>query len=214
MALSTPVGTSYYVSQTFASAKTLSGISAANPGLATSVAHGYVDDNELLLQVGWELAKNSVFLADQQSADTFLVKGLNTTNANNYAAGGGAGTAQLISGWVELPNVLTISPQGGTARFVDVRLLKALQGIKLPDGLEAMAITFDIGFDPAETNWDTLLDISRNTTPVAYKSVKGSGATTYGYGYFMMGEAPMQSAGAVDKVQATFAALGRTISYA
>lgn len=214
MALSTPVGTSYYISQTFASAKTITGISAANPGLATSVSHGYSDNDELLLQVGWDLAKNSVFRADQQSADTFLVKGLNTTNTNNFASGGGAGSAYKISSWVEIPNIIGISPQGGTARFVDVRLLKSLQGLKLPDGFEAMAITFDIGFDPSETNWDTMLDISRNTTPVAYKSVKGSGAATYGYGYFLMSEAPLQAAGQVDRVQATFAALGRTISYA
>jgi len=214
MALSTPVGTSYYISQTFAATKTVTGISAANPGLATSVAHGYADDDEILLQCSWDLAKNSVYQVDQQSADTFLVMGLNTTNTNNFASGGGAGTASKISSWLELPNVLSISPQGGTARFVDVRLLKSLQGLKLPDGFEAMSITFDIGFDPSETNWATLLDISRNTTPVAYKSVKGSGAATYGYGYFMMGEAPMQSSGQVDRVQGVFAALGRTISYA
>jgi len=214
MAMSTPVGTAYYVSQTFASAKTITGISAANPGLATSVAHGYVDNEEILLQVAWDLAKNSVYRADQQSADTFLVTGLNTTNTNNFVSGGGAGTAQKVSGWLEIPNVLSISPQGGTARFVDVRLVKSLQGLKLPDGFEALTMTFEVGFDPSDTNWATLLDISRNTTPVAYKSVKGSGSATYGYGYFMMSEAPMQASGQVDRVQAVFAALGRTISYA
>ena len=214
MALSTPVGTSYYISQTFAATKPCSGISAANPRLPTSVAHGYAYDDEILLQLALYLPNNSFYHVAQHTTYTSLVHVPTPTNTNNFASGGGAGTASKISSWLELPNVLSISPQGGTARFVDVRLLKSLQGLKLPDGFEAMSITFDIGFDPSETNWATLLDISRNTTPVAYKSLKGSGAATYGYGYFMMGETPLQSSGQVDRVQGVFAALGRTISYA
>lgn len=214
MSYSTPVGTSFYVSLTFAAAKTLTIVSNANPALATSVAHGYADNDELLFLSGWDMANNSVFRADQQSADTFLLKGLNTSNTNSFAAGSGVGTTMKISSWVEIPQIVGLNPSGGGPRYVDVRPIKALQGLKLPDGFEAATIGFDIGFDPSLTNWDTLLDISRSGTLVAYKSVKGSGAATYGYGYFSMGEQPIQSAGAADKVQATFAAQGRLISYA
>lgn len=214
MGMSTPAGTGFYISSTFASAKTLTVVSNANPALATSVAHGYSDNDEVMFLSGWDLANNSVFRVDQQSVDTFLIKGLNSTNTNSFSVGTGIGTTQKISSWLEIPNVIGLSPSGGTPRFVDVRLIKSLQGIKLPDGFEGMSITFDIGFDMAASNWDTLLDISRTNTLVAYKSVKGNGQATYGYGYYAMGEAPQQAAGAVDKVQATFVALGRSISYA
>ena len=213
MAMSSPVGPSYYLSSTFASAKTVTAVTNANPAVATSTSHGYSDNDEILFSSGWELANNSVFRADQLTTDTFSFTGLNSTNTNNFASGSGTGSAYKISSWVEIPQVLSINPNGGRARFIDVRTIKALQGIKLPDGFEAMAIEFEIAWDTAQANWSTLVSISRDTTLVAYKSVKGSGAATYAYGYFQMGEAPLQAAGQVDRAAATFVALGRTISY-
>lgn len=213
MAYDTAVGTSFYISQTFASAKTLTVVSNANPALATSVSHGYSDNDELLFSSGWELANNTVYRADQQSADTFLLLGLNSTNTNSFTSGAGVGTTQKISSWIEIPQILNVSPQGGGPRFLDIRPIKLLQGLRRPNGFEAASITWTIGFDPDLTDWETLLDISRSTTLVAYKSVKASGKATYGYGYFQMGEAPQESSDAVTTVQAVFQAQGRLISY-
>lgn len=213
MAMSSPVGTSYYLSSTFASAKTITAVTNANPAVATSTSHGYSTNDELLFTSGWELASNSVFKGTMADANSFSFQGLNTTNTNNFAAGSGTGTTQKISSWVEIPQVLSINPNGGRPRFIDVRTIKALQGIKLPDGFDAMSIDFEIAWDISQTNWSTLVSISRDSTLVAYKSVKGSGAATYAYGYFMMGEAPLQQSGQVDRAAATFVALGRTISY-
>ena len=214
MAYSTPAGTSFYISQTFAAAKVVTGVTNANPALATSVAHGYVDDNEVLFVSGWELASNTVFRVDQQSADTFQLKGLNATNTNRFNAGSGVGNAYLVSSWIEIPQVLTISPSGGDARIITINPIKLQQGINLPDGFNPATVGMGIGFDPAVANWETLLDISRSQTLVAYKSVKGSGAASYGYGYFQMAEQPNQASGQVDTVNATVLLQGRPISYA
>lgn len=213
MAMTSPVGSSFYISQTFAAAKTVSALTNANPASATATAHGYTTNDEILLNSGWELAGNSVYKATTVDANTFTVSGLNATNVNNFATGGGTGSAQKISAWLELPQVLSLSPNGGAPRFIDVRTIKALQGIKLPDGFEASSIDFEIAWDVSQSVWSTLLDISRSNTLVAYKSVKGNGAATYAYGYFMIGEIPQQATGQVDRAQATFAAIGRTISY-
>lgn len=213
MAYSTPVGSSFYISQTFAAAKTITAASNADPAVLTSVAHGYSDGDEVLFSSGWELANNTVFKVDQLTADTFELEGLNSANTTNYAAAAGTGSTYKISSWMEIPQVIGISSSGGTARYVDVRPIKLLQGLKLPDGFEAATITFDVGFDPDLANWATLLDISRNGTLVAYKYVKGT-RSTYGYGYFQMAEQPNLAAGQADRVQATFAAQGRLISYA
>lgn len=214
MAFNTPVGTGFYISQTFASAKTITAVTNANPAVATSVAHGYSDNDEVLFLSGWELANYGAYRVDQLTADTFSLLGLNTTNTNRYAAAAGTGTAQKISSWIEIPQILSLNGSGGTARYIDVRTVKALQSIKIPDGFDAATISFDIAFDTSQTNWATLLDISRSQTLVAYKSLKGSTTATYGYGYFSMAEQPTQSTGAVDKTVATFSAIGPLISYA
>ena len=69
MAYYFPEGSKFYFSTTFAAAKTITALTNANPAVATSVAHGYADDDELLLTSGWEDATDSVFRADQLTAE-------------------------------------------------------------------------------------------------------------------------------------------------
>ncbi len=213
MAYYTSVGVSFYISQTFASAKTITTASNANPALLTSVSHGYSDGGEVLFTSGWERANNGVFRVDQQSADTFQLLGLNTTNTNLYASGSGLGETKLISSWIELPQVLGITTSGGEARNIEVRPLKSLQGFNLNDGFTPASVSFNIGYDQALANWATLLDISRSQTLVAYKRV-GNGGSTYGYGQFSMTEQPNESSGQVISATVTFNAQGPLISYA
>ncbi|MBT9495374.1 MAG: phage tail protein, partial [Paucibacter sp.] len=65
MAYKFPEGGKFLFSNTFAAAKTLATISNANPAVAGSVAHGYVDADEIVLTSGWEDATDSVFRVDQ-----------------------------------------------------------------------------------------------------------------------------------------------------
>jgi hypothetical protein len=212
MAYYTSVGVSFYVSQTFGSALPVTVVTNANPALATSTSHGLSDNQEVLFTSGWERANNGVFRVDQQSADTFDIDGLNSTNTNLYSPGSGIGNVKLVSSWIELPQVLTIANSGGEPRNIEVRPLKSLQGFNLNDGFTPASISFTEGYDSTLSNWDTLLDISRSQTLVAYKRV-GNGGTTYGYGQFSMTEQPNESSGAVITATVTFNAQGPLISY-
>ena len=49
MAYYFPEGSKFYFSKTFAAAKTISAITNANPAVATSTSHGYVNGDEILL---------------------------------------------------------------------------------------------------------------------------------------------------------------------
>src|SRR5574337_659113 len=132
MALYFPEGSSQQFSQTFASAKTITAITNANPAVATSVAHGYTTGDEILITSGWEDITDSVVKITVLTADTFSLTGVDTSNTGFYPAGTGAGTAQKISGWTAIPQVLTISGSGGDARFTDVQLLARRNSLKIP----------------------------------------------------------------------------------
>lgn len=211
-----PEGAKIFYSNTFASAKTASAATNANPTVVTSVAHGYSDNDELLVtNAGWEDATDTVWKADQLSADTLSLLGLDTTNTNFYAAGGFANALmQKISSWVEIPQVLTIQTQGGDPRFTQVSPLGRRNSFNIPTGFNPTSMTLSLGHDPANATYQAMLAISRALSPVAIKLVLGGGAKTYGYGYMATSEVPSLNVNQVNSVACAFALQGRSISYA
>lgn len=208
-----PEGSKFYFSTTFASAKTITALTNADPAVATSVAHGYSDLDEILLSSGWEDATDTVFRVDQLTADTFEIEGLNSVDTNFYATGTGTGTAQKISGWTEIPQVLTIATQGGDARFTTISPIARRNSINVPTGFNPTSISLTLGHDPANANYKTMLGISRALTKVAFKMVLSGGSVTYGYGYMSVSEAPSLNVNQANTVSAAISLLGRAISY-
>lgn len=215
MAYGFPEGAKFYFSTTFAAAKTLATMSNANPSVAGSVAHGFVDNDELLITSGWEDATDTVYKADQLTVDTFSLLGLDTTNTGFFTSGGGANsTAQKVSTWVEIPQVLTISTQGGGPRFTTINPLARRNAINVPTGFEATSIQLTLGHDAANANYQTMLGISRALSKCAFKMQLSGGTVTYGYGYMAVSEMPSLNVNQANQVTASLTLLGRAMSYA
>lgn len=213
MAYFFPEGSSQQFSSTFAAAKTITAVTNANPAVATSTAHGYVTGDEILLTSGWEDATDTVFKVEVVDANSFKILGLDSSNTNFYPSGGGVGTAQKISGWTSIPQVLTISASGGDARFTDVSPLAKRNAIRIPTGFNATSITLSLAHDAGNANYKTMLGISRSLSKVAFKQVISGGAVTYGYGYMSVSEMPRLNNNQVNTVDAAMTILGRSISY-
>jgi len=214
MAYYFPEGSKFYFSNTLAAAKTLTALTNASPAVATSVAHGYADGDEVLLTSGWEDATDSVFKVDQLTADTFSLLGLNASNTSFYPAGSGIGSAQKLSNWTEIPQVLSISTSGGDARFTTISPLARRNDINVPTGFNALSLTLTLGHDPANANYQAMLDIARGLSKTAFKMVLSGGATAYGYGYMSISEAPTMARNQANQVNAAVTMLGRFVSYA
>ena len=214
MALYFAEGSQTQFSQTFATAKNMTAVSNANPAVVTSVAHGYATGDEILLTSGWEDLTDTVVRVTVLTADTFSLQGIDTTNTGFYPIGGGVGTAQKVTGWTSIPQILTISGSGGDARFTDVQLLAKRNSLRVPTGFNAISITLSLAHDPSLPAYQTMLGISRNLSKVAFKQLVSGGATTFGYGYLSVSEMPTLNANQVNAVQAAMTVLGRSISYA
>lgn len=214
MAYFFPEGSKFQFSTTFATAKTVTACTNANPSVLTSVAHGYTTSDEFLFTSGWEDATNSIFKANVLTADTLGVLGLNTTDTSYYGAGSGTGTIQKVSNFLEIPQVLSISTSGGDARFTTVNPLASRNSLNIPTGFNAASMTLTLGHDPSNANFQTMLNISRTLQKCGFKLLLSGGATLYGYGYMSVNESPQLTSGQVNQVQAAITILGRTISYA
>lgn len=215
MAYSFPEGSKFYFSSTFAAAKTITTMSNADPTSCASTAHGYSDNDEILLTSGWEDATDTVWRVDQQDANTFLIQGLNTLNTSFYTSGGGANsTAEKISSWVEIPQVLTIATSGGDPRFTTISPIARRNAFNVATGFNPTSITLTLGHDASNATYQDMLDISRALSKVAFKMVLSGGATSYGYGYMAVSEVPSLNVNQANSVTCALSMLGRSISYA
>ena len=213
MAYSLPEGSSQQFSNTLASAKTVTAITNANPAVATCTGHGYTTGDEIMLSSGWEDATDSVYKIEAVDANSFKILGLDTTNTSFFPTGSGGGSAQKLSAWTAIPQVLTISASGGDARFTDVNPLAKRNGILIPTGFNATSITLSLGFDATNASYKSMVGISRSLSKVAFKQVLSGGSTQYGWGYLTVSEFPKLNNNQVNTVDAALTFLGRTMSY-
>lgn len=213
MAYYYPEGSKVYYSTTFAGAKTVSAVTNANPAVATSTSHGYVDLDPVLFNSGWEDAADTIWEVDQQSADTFQLKGLDSSSTTYYPAGTGTGTTQLVSAWTEVPQILDISSTGGGPKYGTVSPLSRRNDIKTPIGFEAMSIDIGLGYDATNATWQAMLALTRAFTKVAIKIVVPGGGRLYGYGNLIASEMVEMSKGNALKVKAAISLDGRMIGY-
>lgn len=213
MAYSLPEGSSQQFSNTLAAAKTITAITNANPAVATCTAHGYTTGDEIMLSSGWEDANDSVYKIESVDANSFKILGLDSTNTSFFPAGSGGGSAEKLSAWTAIPQVLTISASGGDARFTDVNPLAKRNGIRIPTGFNATSVTLSLGFDATTPAYKTMVDISRSLSKVAFKQVLSGGSVQYGWGYLNVSEFPKLNNNQVNTVDAALTFLGRTMSY-
>lgn len=213
MAYSLPEGSSQQFSNTLAAAKTITAITNANPAVATCTAHGYTTGDEIMLSSGWEDATDSVYKIESVDSNSFKILGLDSTNTSFFPAGSGGGSAQKLSAWTAIPQVLTISASGGDARFTDVNPLAKRNGIRIPTGFNATSVTLSLGFDVTTPAYKTMVGISRSLSKVAFKQVLSGGSVQYGWGYLNVSEFPKLNNNQVNTVDAALTFLGRTMSY-
>lgn len=185
-----PAGTKYFYSNTLAASKTVTAITNASPAVATSVAHGYIDTDPVYFSSGWQDASSAVFEVDQLTADTFSLLGLNAIDTNIYSSGTGGGTTQKISGWVEIPQILTASTSGGGVKYGTISPLASRQDTKQPIGFEAIGVDLKVGYDPANATIQAMQALTRVAGKVAIKLVLPGGGRVYGYGNISCSEFP------------------------
>jgi len=208
-----PEGSKVFMSSGFASAVTVSALSNANPAVATATAHGYANNDEILLTSGWEDADASVYKAASVAANTFQLGGFDTTDTTWFTPAGGTGSAQKVTGWTELTQWLTIDSNGGDAKTVNVDPISRRNSIVLPAGFNAVSMTLGFGFDQAQASQIAMIAASRGLQKRAFKMTIAGGMTGYFYGNISFNEVPKIAKGSPITSSAIVNVLGRFISY-
>lgn len=109
------------ISKTETTAKTVTAVSLANPGVASSTAHGLLDGS-----VGYFNAVSGMSQLEGQAArvdtvltDSFAIQGINTTAYPAYTAG----TFVPVTAWSTLSRAASYQIGGGDADKIDTTVL-------------------------------------------------------------------------------------------
>lgn len=207
-------GSKFLFSSTFGAPITVSGITNANPAVATATAHGLANNDEFLFNSGWEDANAAVWKAAGIAANTLNVSGLDATDTQWFPSGSGTGTIQKVTNWIEIGQVLDVQPSGGGAKNVDIAPLSKRNAIKMPAGFEASGMDLTLGYDPSQVSQIALNAISRNlSTKVAFKFLLAGGQTGYGYGNAQLAQMPNIAKGSAVSVKLSLSFLGLFVGY-
>lgn len=183
-------GSRIYIQSAIAAAKTLSALSNASPPVATATAHGYADNDEVLVLNGWEDTNYSVFRVDQLTTDTFSLLGFDSSDTDWYPSGSGTGTAQKITTWLSIGQVLGVQSSGGDPRNIVVQPIDKRNPVNIPVGFNASSLTLTLGYDPAQASQIEMLTASRSLDKRAIKFALPGSGYAYCYGTVALSNVP------------------------
>lgn len=109
------------IAATYSGAKTVTAVTLANPGVATSTAHGLANDTVGYWTVtsGMPQLNGQATRVKNQATNTFELQGLDTTNFSTFIAG----TFTPVATWQTLAEATSYSIGGGASEKLDVTTL-------------------------------------------------------------------------------------------
>lgn len=142
------VNTVVRVSTATAAAKTITAITAANPPVCTSAAHGLTNGTIVVIDgvVGMTELNGRAFMVANVAANTFELKGIDATSYTAYASGGSA-TPQTMTA---IANVKSGQLFEGQTQQIDVTNCSSRRKEYLLDVPDQGGGSLTIDFDPTD----------------------------------------------------------------
>lgn len=195
-----------------ASAKTITGITKANPGVVSCTGHGYVNGDIIYHEVEgmYQLNEKAVRVANAQT-DSYELEGVDTTNFDDFTSG----EAQKVTLGTSVTTATTISASGGDFDFVDVTTIHDNTRKQIPGLPSAISYQMEHIWDASDAGLLAMKAASDNQSKRVIKFQFGSGGKiVYFAGY--VGCSMLPGGQAQDKVStsAVFTMNGTPTYYA
>lgn len=214
MSASLPNGSIISIAATYGSAIPFTALSNAAPPVASSVAHGLLDNDVIEVKSGWGALSDRVVLADQLTVDTFALKGIDATSTTRYPVAGGLGSVRKILTWTQIAQVTESASSGGEQQYV--------QWVYLEDGVQRQKPTFKnarslqltLADDETLPCYPLLRAADDDGLQRAIRVQLPSGGSIYYNMFVSFNDEPKLTANEIMAVVATFSQVARFIRYA
>jgi len=175
-----------------ATAKTITGITNANPGVVSCVGHGYAAGSYVLLPdvQGMTEVRGRVFRVANPLTDSFELEGEDTTNYGTFTSG----TVQLLTLGTSLGTARGISASGGDYPFVDTTTIHDKASSAIPGTPSAINYTMENIWDVTDTALQAMKVASKLKEQRAFKWTFSDGTIMVFNGYVGANLAPVGNA--------------------
>lgn len=207
-------GAKYAVSTQLAAAIAITGITNANPAVASS-ATPPADGDILVLKSGWSELNDTVVRADGPAAGTFILEGVDTTDLNRFPAGEGLGAYEKASSFVSFSQVRDVDLSGGEQQFYTYQNVEDPSSRQRQDPTykNPMVLKVMLAYDPALPWYNTLVELDRKREPVVLRETLPNGDTIYYFGMISFNKVPTKKLNEHMQVEATFSLYSDPIRY-
>jgi hypothetical protein len=195
-----------------AAAKTITGITNASPGVATSASHGYSNGDYVILQVQGMLGlQDKVVRVASVATDTFALEGINTTDFGTFTSG----TAEKLTFGTSITSATTMSSSDGGFDMIDTTTIHAANKSEIPGLPGSQSYTFENIWDPTDAGQIAMKTASDSQAKRAYKYTFGTGGKIMVFaGYVGFNGAPGGSSQQLVTTSAVITSQGSPTYYA
>jgi hypothetical protein len=179
MSSSFPNGTVFSLYTTLAAADVITAISNANPGVASSTAHGMSDGGIALLSVASARLNNRVVRVAGSVANAWNLEGIDTTSVIKYPTGFGVGSSQLATAPAAISQVTDAQTAGGEQQFYTWQYLESGSQLQRPTFRNAKSLTLVMDWDPDLAWHSALLNASDDGTVLPLLATLPNGNKLY-----------------------------------
>lgn len=152
--------------------KTVTAITKATTGVATSTAHGFVNGDYVLLTIsGMRQLNERVCRVANVTANTFELEGIDTTSFDTFTSG----TAALVTFGTNITTATNISSSGGGFDFIDTTTIHDNARTQVPGLPAATSYTFDNIWDISDAGLKAMKVASDAQAKRAFKFQFGVG---------------------------------------
>ena len=205
-------GVTVAIAATYDAAKTVTAVTLASPGVATSASHGMANDTVGYFGtvVGMAQLSYQACRVKNQATNTFELQGLNTTNYSAFTWG----TFTPVATWATLSEATSYDISGGASDKLDVTTLLDIVRKEEQGLLPVAAVTLNVIAQDTPSAAMLLLESAVQTQGgVVVRITLGNGAVRIFYGEpSLPGESVSQ--GAVGTGSLDFAAKGFVLKLA
>lgn len=152
-----PNKTIFSISSVFDAPKTVSAVSNANPGAASSTAHALSAGDIVLMSSGWPELNDRPVRVINPTTNAFDLEGFDTTSTTRFPAGSGIGTVKEVTDWVALSQITDSQSSGGEQQYYQWVYLETGLQQQRPTFKNARSMQITLDYDNALAWYNALL---------------------------------------------------------